>query len=290
MEILRSLRNVATNPLKRDYHNYMNIPFTKMHGLGNDYIYFNCIENPSLISEPEKYARELSPRHISIGGDGIVLILPSINDDYRMRMFNADGSEAQMCGNALRCIAKYLVDAQYIKSDTLSIETNAGSKHIALALDEKGGFISARVNMGIPTYELKTITLDDTTTYTLHCVDMGNPHAVIFVDTITDDQVLIHGAEIENAALFPERTNVEFVTVLSATHIKMRVWERGSGETLACGTGACAAAVACISTNRTATTLEVELRGGSLSLEWADAKHVYMSGPATTVFTGSISI
>ena len=280
--------------------------FTKMHGLGNDYIYFDCIANPNLISNPEKVAPGLSDRHFGIGGDGIVLILKADIDgaDYRMRMFNSDGSEAEMCGNAIRCVAKYLCDEKYLTADEVNIQTGAGIKHIEISRNTAGQFESACVDMGIP--ELnglfipvnidkeqiigESIILSNGKEYNFTAVSMGNPHAVIFVDKISDEHILQDGALAEVHDLFPNKINVEFVRVVSPTAVEMRVWERGAGETLACGTGASAVAVACVLNKLTARKVTVHLLGGDLEIEWADNDHVYMTGPATTAYKGAVEV
>ncbi|MFA6714070.1 MAG: diaminopimelate epimerase [Victivallales bacterium] len=284
----------------------MLIEFTKMHGLGNDYIYFDCIAEPNLIAAPGKVAPGLSDRHFGIGGDGIVLILKADakGAEYRMRMFNSDGSEAEMCGNAIRCVAKYLCDEGYVKGDEVNIQTGAGVKHINIRRDGEGNFESARVDMGVP--ELnglfipvnidkepvvgELIKLPNGKKYEFTAVSMGNPHAVIFVDEITDEHVLRDGALAEVHDLFPNKINVEFVRVISPTEVEMRVWERGAGETLACGTGASAVTVACALNQLTARKITVHLIGGDLEIEWADNDHVYMTGPATTAFKGKVEI
>ncbi len=282
----------------------MNIQFTKMHGLGNDYIYFNCIDNPKMIAHPETVARQLADRHFGIGGDGIVLILPHEEADFRMRMFNSDGSEAEMCGNAIRCVTKYLCDNSYVTGNDVDIYTGAGILSIEIIRDDAGCFASARVDMGEPilhglyipvnidreTVVNEPITLANGTQYGITCVSMGNPHAVIFVDEITDEQILTHGAEIETHQLFPNKINVEFVRVISPEEVEMRVWERGAGETLACGTGASAVAVASVLNKLTARKVIVHLLGGDLEIEWGENNHLYMTGPATTVFSGMINI
>lgn len=280
--------------------------FTKMHGLGNDYIYFDCIANPDLIPAPEKVAPGISDRHFGIGGDGIVLILKADVDgaQYRMRMFNSDGSEAEMCGNAIRCVAKYLCDKEYLTIDEVNIQTGAGIKHIEIIRNAKGQFESACVDMGTP--ELnglfipvnidkeqvigESITLSNGKEYNFTAVSMGNPHAVIFVDEISDEHILQDGALAEVHDLFPNRINVEFVRIISPTEVEMRVWERGAGETLACGTGASAVAVACVLNKLTARKVTVQLLGGELKIEWGDNGHVYMTGPATTAYNGVVEI
>ncbi|MDD5727743.1 MAG: diaminopimelate epimerase [Victivallales bacterium] len=281
------------------------IEFTKMHGLGNDYIYFDCIDNPNLIPDSGKVAPRLSDRHFGIGGDGIVLILRAAvaGAEYRMRMFNADGSEAEMCGNAIRCVAKYLCDHAYVGGDEVNIQTGAGIKHIAISRDAAGNFSRARVDMGEPQLNglmipvnidrepviAENISLSNGGKYKFTAVSMGNPHAVIFVDEITDEQVLRDGPLAEVHELFPNKINVEFVKVISPSEVQMRVWERGAGETLACGTGASAVAVACALNQLTARKITVHLLGGELEIEWADNNHVFMTGPAATVYTGKIN-
>lgn len=279
------------------------VKFTKMHGIGNDYIYFDCISNPQLIPDPAVTARKLADRHFGIGGDGIVLILPSEKADYRMRMFNTDGSEAEMCGNAIRSVTKYLCDNSYCTGDSVRIETGAGILPIAISR-ENGSFISARVDMGEPVLNgpdipvaidknpivSETVLTDDGVEYAMTCVSMGNPHAVIIVDEITDEKVLIHGRQLEVNKLFPRRINVEFVKIISPLEVKMRVWERGAGETLACGTGASAVCVACVLNKLTERKITVHLTGGDLEIEWADNNHVYMTGPATYVCEGVVEV
>ncbi len=280
--------------------------FTKMHGLGNDYIYFDCIANPNLISNPGKVAPGLSDRHFGIGGDGIVLILKAdVNGaDYRMRMFNSDGSEAEMCGNAIRCVAKYLCDNEYVTDKEVNIQTGAGIKHIEITRDSNGKFESACVDMGEPTLDgllipvnidkeqviAESISLSNGKKYDFTAVSMGNPHAVIFVEEITDEHVLQDGALAEVHDLFPNKINVEFVRIISPTEVEMRVWERGAGETLACGTGASAVTVACALNKLTDRKVTVHLVGGDLEIEWANNNHVYMTGPATTAYQGTVEI
>lgn len=283
----------------------MKIPFTKMHGLGNDYIYFDCIAEPDLIPHPEAVAPRLSDRHFGIGGDGIVLILKHDKADFRMRMFNADGSEAEMCGNAIRCVTKYLCDRGHVGSrDRIKIQTGAGMLEIAIRRGPRGEFAAARVNMGEPrlkglfipvnidkeTVVGEKLTLPSGREYCMTCVSMGNPHAVFFVDEITDAQVLGDGPKIETHEMFPRKINVEFVKVISPTEVRMRVWERGAGETLACGTGASAVVVACVLNKLTGRKVTVHLRGGDLEIEWAADNNVYMTGPAATAFTGTVEI
>lgn len=282
------------------------VEFTKMHGLGNDYIYFDCIENPNLIPDPGKVAPGLSDRHFGIGGDGIVLILKADVDgaEYRMRMFNSDGSEAEMCGNAIRCVTKYLCDHDYVTGDEVNVQTGAGILHIVISRDAEGDFTQARVDMGEPQLNglmvpvnidkepvvAEDIKLSNGKKYEFTAVSMGNPHAVIFVDDITDEQVLQDGPLAEVHDLFPNKINVEFVKVISPTEVQMRVWERGAGETLACGTGASAVTVACVLNDLTARKITVHLVGGDLEIEWAENNHVFMTGPATTAYTGTVNI
>jgi len=238
-------------------------------------------------------------RHFGIGGDGVVLILPSKTYDYRMRMFNADGSEAEMCGNAVRCIAKYLYDRGITTQETIILETEAGPKTLELKVHQ-GKVAAVRVNMGEPILEparipvrsekervvLEPFTVDGTLLQ-LTCVSMGNPHAVFIVPEITDDLVLGLGPKIEKHPLFPAAMNVEFVKILRPHELEMRVWERGSGETLACGTGACAALVACSLCGVAERKGVVHLRGGDLEIEWAADNRVYKTGPAAFVFDGT---
>ncbi len=280
------------------------VKFTKMHGIGNDYIYFDCIAEPQMVPNPPKTAQKLADRHFGIGGDGIVLILPSDKADYRMRMFNADGSEAEMCGNAIRSVTKYLCDNSYCTTDSVAIETGAGVLAITI-LREDGKFVSARVDMGEPILNgpdvpvaveknpvvKEPVTTDSGVEYAMTCVSMGNPHAVIFVDEITDEHVLNHGKQLEVNPVFPRRINVEFVKVISRSEVQMRVWERGAGETLACGTGASAVCVACVLNDLTDRKVTVHLIGGDLEIEWnADTNHVFMTGPATFVCEGTVEV
>jgi diaminopimelate epimerase len=276
--------------------------FTKMHGIGNDYIYFNCIEQN--IENPSKLAIQLSNRHFGIGGDGIVLILPSKIADYKMRMFNADGSESEMCGNAVRCIAKFLYEKNLTAKEAINLETGAGIIILDLKIDKNNKVTEVKVDLGepiltpsaIPVINESTpvinlpLTIKDTILYGT-CVSMGNPHIVFFVDEITDQQIFEFGPLIEKYHLFPNRINVEFVKVLARDRVKMRVWERGSGETMACGTGAAAVCVASVLNNLTDRQITVELLGGNLKLEWSSQNnHVYKTGPATTVFEGVIEL
>ena len=266
------------------------IPFTKMHGLGNDYIYIDMVTQhlPDGI-DWAALARRWSDRHTGIGSDGIVLIQPSETCDFRMRIFNADGSEAQMCGNASRCIARYVYERGLTHKTDITLETLSGVKtlHLTLAGDKVQ---SVQVDMGKP-LSIKDLHLSihgqriDMTT-----VDMGNPHAVLFYETLDGVPVELLGPMIECAPPFPERTNVEFAAVANPREISMRVWERGSGETMACGTGACATAVAAIHRHLTNHDVTVHLRGGDLQITLNDNGHVLMTGTADFVFDGEIEL
>ena len=277
--------------------------FTKMHGAGNDYVYVDCFQQP-VPGDPAELARRVSDRHFGIGGDGLILILPSEVADARMWMFNADGSEAEMCGNGIRCVAKYLYDQGICRKPSMQIETGAGVLSLDLEIDG-GRTRRVRVDMGVPTLEPEKIptTLPGDASreespvvdadlevagerLRVTCVSLGNPHAVTFVDWVTDHWVLEIGPKIEVDPHFPRRTNAEFVEVISPTEVRMRVWERGSGETLACGTGATAVCVAGALAGRTGRKVLVHLLGGDLEIEWADNNHAYMTGPAVEVFTG----
>jgi diaminopimelate epimerase len=272
--------------------------FTKMHGAGNDYVYVECFRQP-MPHDPSGLSRAVSDRHKGIGSDGLILIGPSNQADARMRMFNADGSEAEMCGNGIRCVAKYLHDHGLVRKSTLTVETGRGV--LTLDLEVSGGAVRAvRVDMGEPILQAARIptTLSgdppiDTalslpgTMLCVTCVSMGNPHCVTFVDTLSDDVVHGLGPQIETHSSFPRRTNAEFVHVHGPEEVSVRVWERGSGETQACGTGACAVAVAGVLTGRTGRRLVAHLPGGDLRLHWSETdNHVYLTGPAVEVFGG----
>lgn len=271
--------------------------FTKMQGAGNDYIYVNCFAEP-LPADPAELARKISDRHFGVGGDGLVLICPSKAADARMRMFNADGSEAEMCGNAVRCVAKYVYDRGISKKTSMAIETGRGV--LLLGLEVVGGRVErARVDMGPPILkgaEIPTTLAGEPVvgaklpladrTLEVTCVSMGNPHCVTYVDKLSDDWVHRIGPQIERNEHFPRRVNAEFVEVVSPTEVRMRVWERGSGETLACGTGASAVCVAGVLAGKTGRHVMVRMPGGDLELEWAADDHVYMTGPAVEVFSG----
>jgi diaminopimelate epimerase len=273
--------------------------FTKMHGIGNDYVYVNCFDAP-FPKDAAVLARKMTDRHFGIGGDGLILICPSDNGaDARMRMYNVDGSEAEMCGNGLRCVAKYVYDHGIKRTETLRIQTGRGI--LAVDLEAKNGKVDrVRVNMGQPILEAAKIPtklmgnppLDvplavDGRTMQVTCVSVGNPHCVTYVERATDELVLGMGPKIEHSPMFPARVNVEFIEILSPHEVRQRTWERGSGETLACGTGASAVCVAGVLTGRTERRIVNHLRGGDLELEWRDSDGcVYMTGPATEVFTG----
>ena len=274
----------------------MKLEFTKMHGIGNDYIYFNCMEKE--LDDPSGVAIKMSPRHFSVGADGIVMICRSDVADAKMRMFNADGSEGKMCGNAIRCVGKYLYDNGIVQKTDISIETLSGIKYLSLTVED-GKVTAVRVDMGnaaldaeaIPVIadDPQSVILDiDGKKYEMTCVSMGNPHAVTFVDEVDGLPLEAIGPKFENHPAFPERVNTEFVKVLSKNHLKMRVWERGSGETWACGTGACAVAVASVLRGYAeyGTPITVELIGGTLEILVTDDRRVFMSGSATKAYDG----
>ncbi len=274
--------------------------FTKMEGRGNDYIYVDCMAGEPA-SDWENLSIRMSDRHFGVGADGIILIMPSKVADFRMRMFNADGSEGKMCGNGSRCVAKYVYDNGLTRKTEVTLETLAGIKVLKMHLGADGKVDTVTVDMGepiltaaeVPALSASERMVEETLPTAKHgdfavtAVSMGNPHGVIFVDEITDELVLGAGPELERHSAFPDRANIEFVKVIDGETVQMRVWERGSGETLACGTGACATAVAAALTGRTNRKVTVKLIGGDLSIEWNEKdNHVYMTGPARTVFTG----
>lgn len=277
------------------------IQFVKMHGLGNDFVVVDCLTHPYDIDKLVQAAPALCDRHFGIGGDGLILALPSETADLRMRIINSDGSEPEMCGNGIRCFAKYAYDRGLTTKTVLVVETLAGPITPELLLS--GDQVRAvRVEMGAPRLERAIIPMLGPAgqvvnepiavageTFAVTAVSMGNPHAVIFVDDVDGFPVEHYGALIEPLPIFPRKTNVEFVQALSPTHLKMRVWERGAGITLACGTGACATLVAGVLTGVAERTANVELPGGSLQITWSDADdRVYMTGPAAEVFSGTI--
>lgn len=271
--------------------------FTKMEGIGNDYVYINGFAEK--VENPEELAVRMSRYHFGCGSDGLILILPSDKADFRMRMFNNDGSESEMCGNGIRCLAKYCHDRGLTDKETFTVETGGGIKTLHLNL--RGGITeSVRVDMGVPELDGEKIpslmkgspvkncriTVEDTE-YVFTLVNMGNPHAITFVDDPETAPVTTHGPLLECDPMFPRKANIEFVTVEDRSHIRMRVWERGTGETLACGTGASAVLVACVLNGLTDRTAEISLPGGKLQLEWNPVdNHVYMTGPATFVYDG----
>lgn len=277
----------------------MKLHFTKMHGCGNDYIYFNCLEQQ--LANPEALAVKLSDRHFSVGGDGIVLICPSEVADAKMRMFNADGSEGKMCGNAIRCVGKYLYDHAMVQKEQMTIETLSGIKTLQI-LQKNGKADEIKVDMGkaewsaplIPVRTEKPEVVDEPVSiggvlYRITCVSMGNPHCVVFVDDVENIAIETIGPLFETNALFPERVNTEFIQIVDAKTLKMRVWERGSGETWACGTGACAAAAAAVRNGfcKEKEEITVQLRGGDLKIELA-GNAVTMTGKAEKAFEGFV--
>jgi len=270
--------------------------FTKMHGLGNDYVVVDCLHTE--ISDPATVSRAVSQRRTGVGADGLILILPSASQEFRMRIFNADGSEAETCGNGVRCVAKYLYESGLTKSKEFVIETLAGPTRLWLTV-ESGIVTLVKCDMGVPKFSRSDIPMvgDEgevieeslkvgDSEYRVTCLSVGNPHAVVFVDDVRAVPIDAIGPQMENHPAFPNRINVEFVELVDRENVRMRVWERGSGETLACGSGCCATAVASARTGRTERTILVHLELGSLKIEWADDEHIYMEGPATSVFEG----
>lgn len=273
--------------------------FIKMHGIGNDYIYFNCLNDE--LKSPEKVSKILSNRHFGVGGDGIVLILNSNSSDFKMRMFNADGSEGKMCGNAIRCVGKYLYEKGLTNKTSLEIETLSGVKSLKLNI-KNNEVVTVGVNMGqailtskdIPVLSPSNniinekITIDEIDYY-ITCVSMGNPHCVLFMDEIDNLDLTTLGPKFENHPMFPDRINTEFVKLIDDKTIEMRVWERGSGETFACGTGACAAVVASVLNNYCTkdNDITVKLLGGNLTIRYESNNLIYMTGPAEFVFEGN---
>jgi diaminopimelate epimerase len=273
--------------------------FIKMHGIGNDYVYIDCFRET--VSEPEKLAVHMSDRHFGVGGDGLILIMPSDKADARMRMFNADGSEAQMCGNGIRCLGKYVYESGISRTSKIAVETLAGVLSLQM-ITANGTVERVKVDMGMPWLRRQDIpmlgagdrvlgeklTVGDRE-FVVTCVSMGNPHCVVYVDDVARYPVTHYGPLLEHHPQFPQRTNVEWIEWLNRQEIRQRTWERGSGETLACGTGACAATVASVLNGKTDRTVTVHLLGGDLEIEWAADEHVYMTGPAVEVFRGSWS-
>ncbi len=273
--------------------------FTKMHGIGNDYVYIDCFKEQ--VKDPEKLAVCVSDRHFGIGSDGLILIKPSNVADCEMEMYNADGSRGEMCGNGIRCVGKYVYDNGIVDKTTLTVDTLAGIKTLELQVDKMSKqVVAVTVNMGEPIFKpdqipvlfeenpVKAVPLVvGQERYLITCVSMGNPHAVIFVEELERLDLAMLGPCFENYEKFPNRINTEFVKIIDRSHLKMRVWERGSGETLACGTGACASAVAAMLNGFVDRRTEVELLGGKLFIFWSPEDNcVYMTGPAEMVFTG----
>ncbi|WP_425397601.1 diaminopimelate epimerase [Aeoliella sp.] len=276
--------------------------FTKMHGAGNDYVYVDCFAQPTP-DDVEQLARQVADRHLGVGGDGLILICPSEQADAEMRMYNADGSYSEMCGNGIRCVAKYLYDHDIAKKDKLAIES--AGKVLTLEVSTTAGKVDrVRVDMGEPVLDaahIPTLLPGDPvvavpvnalgTLFRVTSVSMGNPHCVLFVDHASDELVFRVGPILERHEAFPNRVNVEFVEQLAPDRLRQRTWERGSGETLACGTGASAVCVAGVLTGRTNRKVTIELLGGELELEWNETdNHVYMTGPAEEVFSGEWNI
>ncbi|MBB6066662.1 diaminopimelate epimerase [Methanococcus maripaludis] len=275
--------------------------FTKMHGLGNDYIYVDAISQK--IENPNEISKFVSDRHFGIGSDGLVLILPSDKADFKMRMFNSDGSEAEMCGNAIRCVGKFVYDKKMTDKSTITIETLAGIKVLEMTI-ENGKVVLVKVDMGepilkaeeIPVLSKKHPVIDEKITakdycYNFTCVSMGNPHAITYIENVDEFPLEKIGPLFEIHEKFPRKTNVEFVELIDKNTVKMRVWERGAGETLACGTGACAVLTASVLKGYVGRKATIKLLGGDLTIEWNEFdNHIYMTGPATTVFEGEIDI
>ena len=272
--------------------------FTKMQGIGNDYVYVNCLQET--IENPSELAKKISDRHYGVGSDGLIMINPSDKADFEMEMYNADGSRGEMCGNGIRCVAKYVYDYGLTDKTSISVETLAGIKYLDLTVED-GKVVLVKVDMGkpmlrpeeVPVVSEKEEVIDEPITvdgqdYRMTCVSMGNPHAVVFIDQdVKEFPLETVGVKFENHERFPKRVNTEFVNVLDRHTAQMRVWERGSGETLACGTGACAVAVACALNGLMEDEVTVKLLGGDLQIKWDREKNtVYMTGPAEVVFDG----
>jgi diaminopimelate epimerase len=275
------------------------VKFTKMHGLGNDFILVDGFQE-TFAPDLSQTTLKLCDRHFGIGADGVIVVLPSEKADFRMRIINADGSEVEMCGNGIRCFAKYVYEEGLIKRDVFTVETLAGliTPHLVLQGDK---VIGVRVDMGEPSLERGAVPMLGTAGQALHeplkvldatfyitALSMGNPHCVIFVDDVGQIDLEKYGPALETHPLFPGKTNVHFLEVLNRAEIKMRVWERGVGPTLACGTGACASLVAAVLNQKTERQAKIHLPGGTLEIEWAENNHVYMTGPAQKVFTGKV--
>lgn len=279
----------------------MGLKFTKMHGCGNDYVYVNMFQEK--VEHPGAVSQFVSDRHMGIGADGLILICPSEKADFAMKMYNADGSEGAMCGNGVRCIAKYVYEYGLTQEKTISLETKAGIKYLDLTVQE-GKVTSVKVNMGHPILKAEAIPvrsqneqvvdepiLVDGKEYRMTAVSMGNPHAVVFVEDTDSLNLMELGPKFEHHERFPDRVNTEFVQVIDRHNVNMRVWERGSGETLACGTGTCATAVACVLNGVTENEITVHLKGGDIHIQYDQTEDiVWMTGPATVVFDGEIEL
>lgn len=275
--------------------------FTKMHGIGNDYVYVNCFKET--VEHPSEMAIKVSDRHFGIGSDGLILIKPSEMADGKMEMYNADGSQGAMCGNGIRCVAKYMYDYGITDKTSISVETKSGIKYLDLTIKD-GKVDTVKVNMGtpilkavdIPVRSEKEKVIDESVMvdgkeWKITCVSMGNPHAITYIDDVKNLEIEKIGPKFENHEIFPDRVNTEFVRVIDRNTVEMRVWERGSGETLACGTGACAVAVSSILNGLTEEEVTVKLLGGDLKIFWDRTENkVYMTGSATTVFDGEIDL
>ena len=275
--------------------------FTKMHGIGNDYVYVNCFKET--VEHPSEAAIKVSDRHFGIGSDGLILIKPSEVADGKMEMYNADGSQGAMCGNGIRCVAKYMYDYGITDKTSISVETKSGIKYLDLTIKD-GKVDTVKVNMGTPILKAADIpvrsakeqvinepVMVDGKEWKITCVSMGNPHAITYIDDVKNLEIEKIGPKFENHEIFPDRVNTEFVHVIDRNTVEMRVWERGSGETLACGTGACAVAVSSILNGLTEEEVTVKLLGGDLKIFWDRTENkVYMTGSATTVFDGEIDL
>ncbi len=277
------------------------IVFVKMHGIGNDFVVIGALDDLPLPEEKlSEFARFVCDRHFGVGADGVIWILPSQVADFKMRIFNPDGSEAEMCGNGIRCAAKWFYDRDYAKGKAVQVETLAGIKTVWVQ-EENGKAVAVTVDMGEPIFAPSLVptslgegseaievplSVEGAGTYIVNAVSMGNPHCVVFVNDVDNFPVETIGPRIEHHPAFPKRTNVEFVQVLSRNEMKVRVWERGAGLTLACGTGACASLVIASRTGRTDRKAKVHLPGGTLTIEWRDDGRIYMTGPAVEVFRG----
>ena len=281
----------------------MRLNFTKMEGLGNDYVYVNCFKE--VVEHPSELAVKLSDRHFGIGADGLILIKPSEVADFQMEMYNADGSRSEMCGNGIRCVGKYVYEYGLTDKAEISVETLAGIKYLQFTFGDDGKVSLVRVNMGAPILKPEEVPVAipnlevvkdypltvDGQEYRITCVSMGNPHCVSFVDDVDTFPLETVGPKFEHHPIFPNRVNAEFVELVSPTYAKMRVWERGTGETLACGTGTCATVVACILNGKTEDEVTVKLLGGELIIRWDREENiVYMTGPARVVFDGTVDV